>query len=225
MKTILACGEGTQDLGRTEWNAQTGEHHQLDGWMQPIIRKIIPGEIKIKTRLLKQIFLSPRPSTLKPIPKGHSYKAAMAKLIASNEGCSVVVFMTDADTNSNTEQVKKVKEIDDGFALIINDVIGVACVPQATSECWLLSDSEAWESLGLISQKTFPKVSPETLWGTRTDPLGHHPHQVFKRVSDEANLPDDRSTRVSVSELSSLIKIKQRCPASFTDFADKLAKL
>ncbi len=149
MTAVLLCGEGPHDIGNKDWDKKTGEHTYVEGWMQPLVRKISGPNITFKTKQLRELFLTRRPAALKPIPHGHSDKAAIARLIASTEGCDVVIFMTDADSNDDKERKKKVKEIADGFGLIVNEVEGVPCVPRSASESWLLSDGDAWAQLGL----------------------------------------------------------------------------
>lgn len=223
MTKILACGEGAHDIGDLTWNPKDATYVHREGWLQPLIRKVLHGDVDISTKYLKELVLLPRPNALKPIPRGHSDKAAIARLVAKSSGCDVVVFMTDADTNVESERKRKVKEISDGFDLIANDVSGVACVPRSASESWLLSDEAAWRSIGLKSSNFFPKVCPEDLWGARDDVAGNHPKHAFARVSVEANMPDNRETRHRVCEASSIGEMKRRCPASLVEFVDALS--
>lgn len=219
MTRILACGEGAHDVGVTVWDKRTGEKTHLEGWMQPLLKKIMGSEVDVRARTLREIVTLRRPPRLRPMPPGHGEKAVMARLLAANEGFDAVVFMTDADTRVESERRVKVREIEEGFAAVQNDVRCIACVPRSTSESWLLSDVEAWRTMGLKDEASFPSVCPEDLWGTRNDPTANHPKHVFSRNARCAEIDDDRETRRRLSELSELKTLLARCPVSFAEFA------
>src|SRR4051794_38311359 len=96
---ILICGEGPHDVGRTKWNAKAKAHGEEEGWLQPIVRHISGPEATLVRITHKDAILLPRTEKKhRPLPKGHGARALAAKFRAVSEGCSLVIFMADADT-------------------------------------------------------------------------------------------------------------------------------
>ena len=224
MTRILACGEGSHDIGSSTWDKKTGTETHNEGWMQPVIRKICSAD-KIEPRLIRDLKALPSRSLI-PKPKGLAYKAGLARLVAALEKFDIVVFMADADTNLDRERSARVDEIRSGFTLVETEAKGkahgVPCVPKSASEAWMLSDSEAWREVGLDNTNVLPRGCPEDLWGERKNPAGNHPKHAFARAADAAGVSDDRETRRLISAASDLQTLRNRCPTSFSEFDQEL---
>ena len=218
MVTVLVCGEGKQDVGCFD------EHRQetrREGWLQPIMRKMLGGETKFMVVARQQLVVQRRSrSKYKPLPSGHGAKALLSKLKAMQEGCDLVVFMADADTNKAKEWKEKREQIKAGFRHV-EGVRDLPCVPMSASESWLLSDPAAWATVGLADPKMLPK-KPEGIWGTRSDPNGNHPHWCFRRACINAGAEDSLDVRVTIAKESDLNAVKKACPLSFGTFASDL---
>lgn len=218
MTTILACGEGPHDIGMVEWSPQIEDHVQYDGWVQPILRKVFGVDIIIKTKRLSELVLFPNPR-LNGL-HGHGRRAALSKFIAKIEGCDRVVFVTDADTNVTADAQAKLTSIWSGFAAVANGIAATGCVPQSTSESWLLADPSAWSQITAGGLDHLPEGSPESLWGQTSDPASNHPKQVFTRACEAAGVSASRETRVDLANASDLHVLSARCPESVIVFLD-----
>ncbi|MCP6468035.1 hypothetical protein NL473_28595, partial [Klebsiella pneumoniae] len=86
---------------------------------------------------------------------------------------------------------------------------------------WLLADPDAWRSLGATNFKRFPR-KPEETWGHAHDPDSGHPKQVFARVCDDNDVPENSDTRASLAEVCDLKVLAQRVPVSYPDFAQRV---
>lgn len=220
---VLICGEGAHDIGETDfWCAQTRTYVSLEGWMQPLVRRIIgrdPVELSIKKR--RDLTILPNEiRRLQPLPKGHGAKALFAKRAAILGGYDAVVFMADADDPSEKRWQEICEEIFEGFSRIDSEILSVACVPRSASESWLLSDKDAWRHVS--GEEVDLPAKPEEIWGLRDDPDGGHPHRLFARCCVAANMPDERKTRLALAEASDLSIMAQRCPVSFVHFQQQL---
>lgn len=227
MTKVMLCGEGAHDVGLlAEWDSRRSRYVDLEGWMQPIIRNSLGGDIKFSVRRRRDITLLPRHMKgRKPLPGGHGAKALMSKLIAEKDGCDIVIFMVDADDTDETVWRGKRAQILAGFAASDIAVHGIACVPKSASECWLLSDESAWKEVGLdIKRSPLPR-RPEEIWGGRDDPQGNHPHRLFTRMCEAAGVTDSRDTRFEIAMRSQLNVIVEGCPISFGAFLTDVAAI
>lgn len=219
MIKILLCAEGVTDTGRSDLWHSGGE--QTEGWLQGIIRHLI-DDVSFGVKHRRELLLLPGKRRRKPLPKGHGAKALLAKIVGSNEGFDLVVFMVDADGTSKADWRAKRTEINSGFAEEKGIAArGVACVPKTTSESWLLSDPGAWRQCGLKDLRSLP-AHPEDRWGRRNDPGGNHPHQEFARLCRSAAISDSAETRVRLAEATSIATLKRKCPVSFGAFQSDL---
>ncbi|MBF0332098.1 MAG: hypothetical protein HQL40_00430 [Alphaproteobacteria bacterium] len=208
MIRVLVVGEGPHDVGT--------KHPTAPGWLDTFLRRF--GDVEIETIGRSAIVLSPAASRRsRPLPEGHGAKALAAKLKATIEGFDVVVFMADADSPEERRWRWHHARIWDGFSRITDGPKTVSCLPMAASESWLLADAEAWRAIGLEDGSCLPR-RPEEIWGKRDDPDGGHPHRFFARVCDEADVPDDRETRVALAERSDRRVLHDRAPFSFGAF-------
>ncbi len=217
MLRVLICGEGKHEIGTRPAYGAAGE----EGWLQPILRKLIGKEIDVVWIKRQQLVLLPREAkSLQPLPKGHGAKALAIKIRGNAESYDIVVFMVDADSKEVKEWRRKREEIVDGFSRVPG-VGGAPCVPKSTSESWLLADEEAWRQVGLVESSKLPS-KPETIWGGRNDHEGDHPHQFFRRICEEAQVADSRETRFRLAVYARTETIQQQCPVSFATFVDDL---
>lgn len=218
---VLLCGEGPHDIGIIDrWSISADRQAEQPGWLQVLLQKIFSCEIEFvivpRSRLISLPKMGP------PLPKGHGTKAYLAKFRALSDKCDLVVFMLDADTADEREWARKRAEVLSGFAAIDREIRAVACVPMSTSESWMLADPAAWDAVSQKKGLKLPK-RPEKLWGVRSDPLGKHPHCLFKMKCADANLEDSRETRVLIMESSKIESVKEKCPISFSAFFEDLA--
>ena len=220
---ILVCGEGDHDSGANRCSGRARDYRDLDGWIQVILRKFIPehGDISFVVLRRSQLISLPRSGHMRRMPKWHGKKALYAMEAATAEECDLVVFMVDADSNSDKEWRRKRQEILDGFREAGCPVPGVACVPMSASESWLLSDRTAWVAVGLPANSSLP-ANPERIWGNRNSPGSNHPHQYFRRTCQAAERADDRQTRCEIAENSDLVVLVAKCPNSFVAFRNDL---
>lgn len=222
---VLLCGEGAHEVGRLTWSNKKREWEVQPGWMQPLVQKLAPEPLEYETRLRNELTLLPRvAANFRPLPAGHGKKALAAALIAKSLGADVVVFMADADSNDPADWAVVHGQIAEGFQAATGaglEANGVACVPMATSECWLLSDGAAWQTVS-GSTPELPK-HPEKLWGGRGDPQGNHPKHAFRRISDQVGISDSPESRASLASESGVAAIEQCCPHSFGKFVAEMA--
>jgi hypothetical protein len=225
MIRILLCGEGVTDVGEKQiWNSKSSDSIDSDGWLQPIVRKILNRRISFERRTRRELILLPRDEKkYKPLPPAHGIKALVAKSIAARESFDAIIYMVDADGKSQRDWREKRQEILTGFDCVKSDVPSIACVPKCTSESWLLSDANAWLDVGLRDTKCLPG-QPEAAWGKRDDPNGNHPHRNFARACKDADVKDSRETRVALANVTDLTILAQKCPISFGAFKDDLAE-
>lgn len=225
MQRVLLCGEGDHDIGNRLWNARTKAYESHDGWLQCISRKL-SGECVVEFDVVRRIELlfGPREQRkYQPLPAGHGARALAAKLRGTSSGYDLVVFMADADSNSERDWVRVKTEIEDGFSRV-EGCDCVACVPMSASESWLLADVAAWGALGFANAAAFPS-RPEAIWGNRNDPEGGHPHAYFTRVCAQAGLPDSRETREKLAVGSDVNTLEEKCPISFQAFRNDWHKV
>lgn len=214
MLRVLVCGEGKHDIGASDIPSK-------EGWLQPVLRQVADTEIKFGTISRNRLVLQRRTQKhFRPLPPGHGAKALFSKLIAAPQGYNLVVFMVDTDSNKRSDWRRIRSQIIDGFDRKPDvEVKGVPCVPMSTSESWLLADKQAWQKIGLADLAVLPK-KPENLWGKPRDPQSNHPHQFFRRVCIEAEVPDSRETRVQLADFSNIGTLQSACPTSFAVFAE-----
>jgi hypothetical protein len=219
---ILLCGEGQHEFGSEgEWNPRTKQRESTEGWMQVLVRNLRDDAPEFSIRRRDEIQLLSK-SKFRPKLEGHADKARLARYLANNEEFDAVIFMADCDSPDRRDWVSRVEDIQSGFdALDTLDqpigTAGVVCVPMSASESWLLADSDAWEALGLEDLKKLPP-RPETIWGEHDDPEGDRPHRIFKRICDDADVPDNRDTRVQVMNNTAPGTLARKCPISFQPF-------
>lgn len=220
---VLLVGEGPHDIGlRDEWCPRSRKYVDLEGWLQPIVRRSCPAqtlEIRAEKRSGIKIDVQDR-RRLQPLPAGHGAKALLAKRTAIVAGCDLVVYMVDCDDTDVRRWREIVAEIEDGFAALNGDVKCVACVPMSASESWMLSDQNAWHSLFGLDNPL--PARPEMLWGRRDDPAGSHPHRIFARFCHAVGIEDNRDCRLRLAEVIDLDQLKLACPSSFPPFSDSL---
>ena len=215
MIRVLLCGEGPHDVGEFLPDGTSVS----DGWLQPLLRNLIPGEVEFVVAPRQALQRLPRPAgSFRPLPKGHGGKALAAMVRASVGNYDLVVFMVDADSTRKREWSRKRTQILGGFSKI-HGPAGVACVPMSASESWLLSDADAWHQLGLDDLEVLP-TKPERIWGERRVPTSNHPHQFFRRVCAATDVPDSQATRTQIATDSTPDTLTSRCPVSFAAFAD-----
>ena len=223
---VLLCGEGPHDHGEPRaWDERTEGFVSLDGWLQPLLRRLRQERLEFEVRRRQDLQLLGR-SRVRRTLKGHAEKASLARLIAANESFDLIVFMADTDSNNHRSWAEVVAEIQMGFGAVLeaNSVAAVPCAPMSASESWLLSDAAAWRAVGLTDLSVLP-ARPEAIWGPRNDPHGDHPHKFFARVCEADELQDDRETRVRVMEASDPAVLATRCPVSFESFRHALTSL
>lgn len=220
---VLICGEGAHDIGEADfWCSNTQSYVALDGWLQPLIRRLINDEhvdLSIKKRRDLTI-LQGEAKRLQPLPKGHGAKALFAKRAAILAGYDIIIFMVDADDPTEGRWRQICEEILEGFSRIQGNVIAVACVPRSASESWLLSDEDAWRHVSGRDVDLPPK--PEEIWGARDNPEGGHPHRLFAKFCAMVELTDSRATRVALAEVMDINTTANKCPVSFPHFQRQL---
>lgn len=217
MIKVLVCGEGRHDVGETKRPSSKAGTAGEEGWLQAFLRRLIPAETTFVVVQRRDLVLQRRQEReYQPLPKGRGRKALASKIRAATGGYTLVVFMADADSNKRRDWDRTRSDILDGFHLV-EGPNGVPCVPMSTSESWLLADGRAWRGIGLTKLNLLPN-KPEQIWGSRNDPKGNHPHQVFRRACDAAGVQDSRETRVNLAHSSNLDTLRSACPTSFTAF-------
>jgi len=148
----------------------------------------------------------------------------VAKFRAMQEGCSGVVFATDADSIESPARAAKVAAIEEGFASMPGEIGTAPCVPMGTAEAWLLSDAEAWRTLGAKDLTKLP-TQPERAWGRPHDPKSGHPKSVFQAICKENSIPDDQRSRADLAEALSINTAISRCRTSFGPFVQAMRAL
>ena len=217
---ILICGEGPNDHGARIWDTRSTSYVDQDGWVQPLLRTLLDNQVDlVMDRVQRRSLVRFRPPRRRRLP-GHGEKARLALNKAWREGYDLLVFIADVDNPRIQEWRRKHSDVLAGWA-IEAEVVPVACLPLSTSECWLLSDSDAWERNGLADLTRLPP-SPERIWGERNDPTGNHPHQFFARICTEAGLPDDTETRAVLASAISPNALSGKCPVSFPPFRNAI---
>lgn len=223
---ILVVGEGVHDVGiRKYWSPQKKNYQSLPGWLQIILQRLAHDtEIEIDTLTRADLTFTVRDrKTLQPLPKGHGAKAALARYRAQLGEYDAVVFMADLDRESAADWKQHHKWVLEGFEKIPDGPPAVVCLPKHTSESWMLSDSNAWASMGLSDLTMLPK-KPEEQWGEEKDPKSSHPKQIFGRAKDSCQSHlDDREFRVQIVEKSDINIIDKKCPLSFRKFKEECA--
>lgn len=219
---MLICGEGPHEIGvRDHWDERLRKYVQLDGWMQPIIRRTLTDEIDCNVRTRRELQVLSRDPLKRRLPEGHGAKAYLAKREAITGGYDMLIFMVDADSNDIRTWHRIVAEIKAGFDLLSGEIRCIPCVPMAASESWLLSDPAAWNREASYSGKNLPP-RPEAIWGARDDPTGNHPHRIFLRICIEADVADDREIRMRIAGAMNLEHSRARCPLSMEPFLAEL---
>lgn len=215
MIRVLLCGEGRHDIGESGPDGSSVS----EGWLQPLLRNLIPGDVEFFAVTRQALVVLPRPAgSFRPLPRGHGGKALAAKVQARLGNFDLVVFMVDADSTRKKEWSRKRNQILVGFSKIQGPV-GVPCIPMSASESWLLADEWAWHQLGLGDLEALPS-RPERIWGERRVRTSNHPHQFFRRVCAAAGVPDSQDTRTRIAAASTPDTLASRCPLSFATFAD-----
>jgi hypothetical protein len=215
---VLLCGEGPHDIGIPDhWDARRREYVALDGWMQPIVGRVLAGSPEFSARKRNELQVQQRDPNKRRLPEGHGAKAYLAKRAAVTGSYDVLIFMVDADSNDFRDWQRIVAEIEAGFALLDACIRCIACVPMAASESWLLSDPQAWATVADYNGANLPP-RPETIWGARDNPAGNHPHRLFFRVCEAAGVSDDLDTRVRVAAATTVAIARARCPMSMEPF-------
>lgn len=222
MSRILICGEGFNDIGRREWNKREGEFATLPGWLQPMVARLRSSDGDADAIALKELITFPgrgaRPAG------GLARKAQIAKFRAGTEGFSGVVVATDADSADPRVHAAKAGQIIEGFGSVDNGVTGVACVPMATSEAWLLADRNAWAALRAEAFGEWPS-HPERCWGRPHDLASGHPKMLFARICRNNDIADNTDTRTRLAATSAIDELCRRAPVSFPPFAEEAARL
>lgn len=225
---ILLCGEGPQDMGANPINdPRTGQISNLEGWMQPLIRKLADDDAILDfIRLPRQRLMS---MTGGKAPRldlpGHAQAAYNAMRQAVLEDCSIVVFMVDNDHPNGRDRTKWrtiCEQVWTGYKKAGQPVCGVACIPISASEAWLLADAEAWKQVGHPDCSQLPGNRAECIWGIKGDPDGNRPHEYFARMCRLANLNDNAPDRNLLAEHISTATLKTNCPSSFAPFAEAM---
>ena len=94
MIKVLVCGEDSHDIG-------TEVPEREEGWLQPVLRKLIGDDIEIATvRRQQLVILGREKKGLQPLPPGHGVKALAGKVRATQGEYDLFVFMVDADSGT-----------------------------------------------------------------------------------------------------------------------------
>jgi hypothetical protein len=221
---VLISGEGSSEIGdlNFKYDRKRGRYVHHDGWMHYFVRRILDDDnIEFLTISTKDLAVFPGRKYERPLPPGHGLRALYAIETAEAEGCEIVVFAIDADTNEVKEWKALRTQIMAGFSRSRATLKAVACLPMSASESWLLSDAATWEKIGLRDVDILPG-KPETIWGARNDPDGNHPHRYFARVCKRAQARDNAATRWEIAARSSIKVLAAKCPISFVAFRDDL---
>ncbi len=219
MTKVLVCGEGRHDVGESKRPSGKGQTMDEEGWLQAFLRRLIPNETTFVVVKRQELVLQRRQQGQhQPLPQGHGRKALAAKIRATAGDYDLIVFMADADSNKPVVWNRIRSEILDGLTRLPG-ANGVPCVPMSASESWLLADKQAWQGVGLKDVTMLPG-RPESIWGSRENHKGNHPHQMFRRVCAAARVPDSRDTRVQLAHSSNLETLQSVCPTSFAAFVD-----
>jgi hypothetical protein len=223
MAQLLLCGEGPHEIGRREWSVRAEDTEITEGWLQPLVTRLRASAGDTATVSLKELVTFPgrRP----PRPRGDlARKAQLAMFRAMEQGCSGVVFATDADSTEPSDQARKVRAIEEGFASVPDRLAGAACVPMGTSEAWLLADAAAWRRLGATDLRKLPR-QPEETWGRPHDPASGHPKSLFEAVSKANRMAADQDLRAELARRLSISVVTAQCRRSFGPFRDAMGQL
>lgn len=218
---IHICGEGVHEHGRIFWCERSTEYKEEEGWLQPLIRTLIGDEPDPNFQRVERSSLVGVPGSTKPKLSGHAVKAFRALRRAERDGADIVVYMVDCDSTRVDDWRSKVGEIAAVGAYAKRQVSIIACVPMSMSECWLMSDHDAWLGLGLSDTSKLP-AHPERLWGDKHDPGSHYPKNVFAKVCVEAGLSDSVETRNLVMSQTRSERLAAACNNSFPRFRDDI---
>ena len=225
MAQLLLCGEGPHEIGRREWSVRTETVEITEGWLQPLVARLRGSSGDAATVSLKELFTLPGPRPTHARPRSElARKAQLAMFRAMEQGCSGVVFATDADSAEPPRQAQKVRAIEEGFESVPDRLAGVACVPMGTSEAWLLADRDAWQQVGATDLRKLPR-RPEETWGRPHDPDSGHPKSLFVAVSEANQIAPDQDLRAELARRMSTNLVGTRCPRSFAPFSDAMRDL
>jgi hypothetical protein len=224
---VLLCAEGPHDMGLSEWCDRSRAYRTVEGWMQPVIRKLVTGDCELVFRCRRRTDLIRQPGDRSRAPKGgHAEKAFYAMRIAKTEGADMLVFMVDNDRGKRDRQRWQTicQDIWRGFDAAGNPVPAAACIPVSASESWLLADADAWMACGLPeTHAAMLPGDPEAIWGQRDDPRSQHPHHYFDAVCAAAGHIKGVHGRNILAERLGIDAVKGKCPISFKPFADAVA--
>lgn len=224
---ILVCGEGPTDIGCLRRGTSLADDVWEPGCVQLMVARILPNiELEFEPRLRKGVYSFDRygrNSTRLQGLRGHAIKAFQAAETAQGQGCNAVIYMVDADSTEKSRWREIKGELEDGFRASTFEGSKICCIPRAIIEAWLIADETYWSEQISTTAPRVPK--PEELWGNRDDPDSNFPKNVFARLCTLSELADDVESKWSVARSLDTALVARRCPLSFKQFRDDIAKL
>lgn len=225
-KKVLLYGEGPTDYGKTQYGTAEWE----EGPVQPIIRKLVNGDIEFAYATKDDVKGRTIQRRTAAKVRGHGVKSYKLCMIAEERGdIDNIICYVDADrehgSSKSVRDAKKrlrdvYKEIKNGFERFPVDrsQTSIPMVPLKMIESWLLADEQAFAQFG--EPPTHPALpgQPELIWGDENDPDSDHPKNYLKRVLDQYDQQANRDTFKSIAEKMEIEALRERCPLSFEQF-------
>jgi len=227
---VLLIGEGPTDIGDLAIEpAHRDGRERRDGFLQPLLRTMVGGEVELELDGRKLMHLPKAPLTKHRAGKLQAENASRALALASVLGANALVLSFDTDKTPGTrakrvERQRRLRELrasaeqgfehtraNDADAAAIQTVLAIPC---RMIEAWALGDREALANLLDISPRELDYREPEDLWGDEEDPASDHPKCVWRRVTED---------RIDFSEIGAAVApptLAKRCPDSFPPFAE-----
>ena len=227
---IFLVGEGASDIGDLAKEPTWRDLKQpREGFLQPILRRLAPDmELEFEGRQLLSLAPADDDAPFE-IASALAAKAGKALALASLEGASFLVLITDVDREharkrSAHEARRQMgllrRNIETGFTAArarsqkLSTVTTVVATPMRMVEAWALGDPAA-----LPRQMTSAATRPEELWGAKRDPQSNFPKHVLKRALGRDPSPEDFA---DLGERVDLDTLCETCPASFRPFAEEV---
>ena len=201
-RIIDIVGEGVTDLG------VGGDRPCLptSGVLPILVHGLCGHPNSMKVRRRKAAFLMGR---------GQCEKLRFA--MTQYRGSRGVVYVVDTD-GDHPGRIDRLRAIRDSIMPAYPAVVGVAhpCI-----EAWLLGDPKAIRRAFGLPQPIAVTETPEELPATK-DKTGGDPKAVLGRCLGRSGaMPADKTTRIAL-QIRDYEALHQRCPKSFTPFADEV---